>query len=77
MVMRLAIALGHAPETPRDAARRLAIAGVLSFRDILVHQYMDVDWRVVEDIVANRRYAEVVALAKRLLSEAEARELDP
>ncbi len=88
MVRRFASLLGYSPVTPRDAARILREEGVLGdedvelvrrvagFRNIVVHEYLGVDYRLVRGIVEEGEYRRLVVLAARLLEEAERRGLD-
>ncbi len=89
MVLHLAAELGYTPETPREAARVLEGEGLLSgsevelvrkvagFRNIVVHEYAEVDMGMVRSLVLERRYRSLVVLASQLLERATKRGLDP
>ncbi len=89
IVARIASSLGYAPTTAREAAEALKKEGLLSsddydflvrvigFRNIVVHEYADVDMELVREIVARREYARVAVLAGKLVGEASRRGLDP
>ena len=89
MVMRLAAALGYAPETPTEAAKLLADEGVIGgedldfirrvveFRDITVHEYASVNMGIVKRILEAREYRRVTTLAAKMLERARKRNLDP
>ncbi len=89
MVLRLSSLLGHPPSTPLDAARHLVRLGLMSeeeyrffrglvgFRNIVVHEYLSVDMRLVDEVLRERRYRRVLLLAEKLYNEATRRSLDP
>ncbi len=89
MVRRLASELGYTPSTLREALRVLLAEGVISdeeysfvlrvagFRNIVVHEYADVDMELVYRILGKREYRRVAVLASKLLAEARGRGLDP
>lgn len=87
--MRLAAELGHRPESPREAAERLLEEGAMTredysfirkligFRNIVVHEYADVDTGLVRRIVGRREHRRVAQLAARLLEWGAERGIDP
>ncbi len=89
MLMRLAAELGYTPTTPREAANILLKEGVLDkkdydlvrrvhgFRNILVHEYVDIDMELVSRIVKRKDYRKVLLLALILLEESKKRGIDP
>ncbi len=79
-ILRSCATLGHAPSTPVDAARYLVEKGiisknefeffrkVLSFRNIVVHQYASVDMNIVDKILRNREYRKVLQLVEKVFN---------
>ncbi len=89
IVLRLSSLLGHPPSTPLDAGRFLHEAGILAsdelaffrkvvgFRNIVVHEYLDIDMGLVEEILRERKYRKVLELAYKLYRVGVERNLDP
>ena len=89
MILRLSSLLGHPPSTPLDAARFLREKGLLSddelvffrrllgFRNIVFHEYLSVDLKLVDKILSERRYRRVMLLAEKLYRRAAEDSLDP
>ena len=89
MVLRLSSLLGHPPATPLDAARYLRekglldeddftfFRGLLGFRNMVVHGYVDVDLELVDAILGGTLYRRVLLLAEKLYGRAEKAGLDP
>jgi len=50
---------------------------VVGFRNIVVHEYLSVDIRIVEDILRSRSYRRVLLLAEKIYSRLRKRGLDP
>jgi len=77
IVVRAASLLGYAPSTPSEALQSLLNEGVITvseveflkkvigFRNIVVHEYVDVDLSIVDDILRNRKYRELVYIAEK------------
>lgn len=89
MVQRAAAALGHAPSTYTDAAASLLKVGVIDeedfrffravvgFRNIVVHEYLAVDMRIVDRILREREYRSVLLLAEKVYLKLRERGVDP
>lgn len=89
ITLRASSLLGHPPATPVDAATSLVVNGVLSeedfklfkrilgFKNIVVHEYVSVDLKLVDSILRGRRYRDVLLLAEKIFKYVSARGLDP
>jgi uncharacterized protein YutE (UPF0331/DUF86 family) len=49
---------------------------IVGFRNVVVHEYSDVDSSIVLDIITNKKYREVARLATKVVEELEKRGID-
>ena len=49
----------------------------MGFRNVLVHNYLEVDRELFREIVETGKYRDIESLALKVLKFAEAREIDP
>ena len=89
MLMRFAAELGYTPTTPREAAEILLKEKILSredyelvrriqgFKNILVHEYVAIDMKLVEKIVREKEYHKTLLLATALVEKSSKQGIDP
>ncbi len=89
IVLRASTLLGHPPRTPVDAIEHLRKLGVvdpneasffravLGFRNVVVHEYLEVDTGIVKKIMESKDYRKVLLLAEKIVRELRRRGLDP
>ncbi len=89
MTSLVAASLGKPPSSFYEAGEILAkegafsegdlakYRGIVGFRNVLVHNYLEVDRELFREIVETGRYGDIEALALKVLEFAEAREIDP
>jgi len=89
LFQRASSLLGYVPSTYVNAGEILLREGIIDekdfsfyrsvvgFRNIVVHEYLPVDIRIVEDILHSRSYRRVLLLAEKIYSRLRKRGLDP
>ncbi len=89
MTSLVAASLGKPPSSFYEAGEILAsegafseedlakYRGIVGFRNVLVHNYLEVDRELFREIVETGRYGDIETLALKVLEFAEAREIDP
>lgn len=89
LFQRASSLLGYVPSTYVSAGEVLLKEGVIGeedfdfycsvvgFRNIVVHECLSVDVRIVEDILRSRSYRRVLLLAEKIYSRLRERGLDP
>lgn len=78
ITMHASSLMGSSPESYREAADILRSRGVIDdedyrfiksiigFRNIIVHQYLNVDIDIVEDVMRRREYRRIVTLVRKI-----------
>ncbi len=89
LVQRVASLMGYTPSTYIESGKILLNEGfideedfkfykaIVGFRNIIVHEYVEINMKIVENILRRREYRKILRLAERIHKKVKERGLDP
>lgn len=89
LVQRIASLMGYTPSTYIESGKVLLNEGLMNeedfklyraivgFRNIVVHEYVEVNMSLVENLLRKREYRKILDLAEKIYRKAKIKGLDP